>query len=338
MMVLSKYIMKALSIIVLIIIFPLFFLAIFGLSLKFTVQNKNFIKKELKSQDAYSKINRDLPEIVSLFPENKEEGGAAPVFTNAALGNILKEALTPQILEENTELLLDGKKASDSQQKRFSDSIIKIVEAKYNTLPVCPSNQDTAEMTCRPVGVSFEQLKNQLPADSVLHISNADGEFKMTKMTDKEASDANQASQVSQPQNNSSLSLLSMIGKLTYILPVILFFIILFLARGFAGNWLGTGKIFGIFLAVLSILSLLTSLLFSLFNKSLVSLVSGFANGIPKLKADLIVPLLSDILGKISQMTNKISIISAVFGIFLFIIFLIISKIKKKNQPTLAET
>ncbi|MDO8507212.1 MAG: hypothetical protein Q7S53_01440 [bacterium] len=331
--------MKALSIIVLIIIFPLFFLAIFGLSLKFTVQNKNFIKKELKSQEAYNKINRNLPEIVSLFPENKEGGGVAQVFTNVALGNILKEALTPQILEENTELLLDGKQASENQQKRFSDSIMKIVEAKYNTLPVCSPNQDTSEMTCRPAGVSFEQLQSQLPADSVLHITNADGEFKITQMTDKEASDASQDPQASQPQNNSSLSLLSMIGKLTYILPVILFFIILFLARGFAGNWRGMGKIFGIFLAVLSTLSLLVSLLLSLFNKNLASLIAGFANGLPKLKNDLILPMVQDIFSKISSMEMKISVALIVFGIIMIVGSWVLNKfVFKKRDVTKIET
>lgn len=334
--------MKALSIIVLIIIFPLFFLAIFGLSIKLTVQNKNFIKKELKSQDAYSKINRDLPEIVSLFSENQKEGGAAPVFTNAALGNILKDALTPQILEENTGLLLDGKKASESQQKRFSDSIMKIVEAKYNTLPTCSPNQDTSEMTCRPAGVSFEQLKNQLPADSVLHITNVDGEFKMTKMTDKEASDASQDPQDLQPQNGSGLSLLSTIGKfsnLTYVLPVILFFIILFLARGFAGNWRGTGKIFGIFLAVLSTLSLLVSFLISLFNKNLASLIAGLANGLPKLKNDLILPMVKDIFSKIGSMEMKISVALIVFGIIMIVGSWALNKfVFKKRDATKIET
>jgi len=324
--------MKALAIIVLILIFPLFFLAILGLSLKFTVQNKGFIKKELKSQNVYAKVNRNFSEIVGLLPEDKEEGAPAPLFTNAALGNILREALTPQILEENTELLLDGKKADESQQKRFSDSILKIVEAKYNTLPVCPAGQEPKEMSCRPNGVSFEELKKQLPADGTLHIESVNGDFRISQTTGVDTADNSQGQK--QSGSNGLFLVLGKLTALTYVLPFILLFIIFFLARGFSGTWLGGAKVFGIFLAVLSFFSLALNLLLSLANKPLANTLSGFANKMPKLKNELIMPLLNDILGKISQMTDKISIISAIIGIVIFIIFFIITKAKKKNQPT----
>jgi len=326
--------MKALSIIILIIIFPLFFVAIFGLALKFTVQKPGFIKKELSDQKAYDKISANMPEVVNLFGENKDNG-ETPILTNAEIGSLLQKTLTADLLKQNTEMFLDGttgKQGGVALQTQVTDNINKLIEEKFNALPVCTSEGEGGDMSCRPPGVTFQQVLAQLPTqqgDNPLFSAN-----NSTQNVDPESS------QPLQSQSGPSLSSLSTIGKftnMTYILPVILIFIIFFLARGFAGSWLGSGKVFGIFLTVLSLLSLLTSFLVSLFNKPIASFVSGFANSMPKLKTELIVPLLNDILGKISQMTNRISIGSAILGIVLFIIFLIITKIKKKNQPVLAD-
>lgn len=328
--------MKVLSIIVLIIIFPLFFLALFGLSLKYTVQKPEFLKKELISQKVYDKINKNIPEIVNLFGENKESG-ETPILTNTEIGSLLQQTLTAETLKQNTEMFLDGtagKQGSAAMQTQVTDNINKLIEAKFNALPVCTSGSGGGDMSCRPPGVTFQQVLAQLPTqagNNPLFSANA------TPQTATPTTSENP--QIPQAQSGPSLSSLSSIGKfanLTYILPIILIFIIFFLARGFAGSWLGSGKVFGIFLAVLSVLSLLTSFLLSLFNKPIASLVSGFANGLPKLKTELVVPLLNDILGKISQMTNKISIVSAIIGVVLFIIFLIISKIKKKGVVPVA--
>jgi|GEM_PF-1736143 len=326
--------MKVLAIIVLILIFPLFFLSIFGLSLKFTVQNKNFIKKELKSQKVYAKINKNFSEIVGLFPENRGEEGT-PVLSNAELGKLLQEALTPQILEENAELLLDGRQANDSQQKRFSDSILKIVEAKYNTLPVCPAGQEPKEMSCRPEGVTLEELQKQLPTDGTLHITSENGDFKITQTKDSET-----APDTSQSQTSGNLSgLFSLLGKLavlTYILPVILVFIIFFLARGYAGSWLGGAKVFGIFLATLSFISLGINILLSLLNKPIVNMISKAVGQFPNLQKELIIPLLNDVFYKINIMTDIIAGSVAVFGIVIAVIFTIIQKTNQKESvPTI---
>lgn len=329
--------MKVLAIIVLIIIFPLFFLAIFGLSLKWTVQNPGFLKTELKNQNAYVKINKGIPEIVSMMQENPSDTGEAPVLSKEELATFLQGTLTSDVLEEMVDDMLSGKKGSSIARNGIplNDGVTNILKKKFDTVPECTSVEMASggELSCRPPGMTFDQLLAQLPTQAGNNpLFSANG-------TSETASP--ESPQPPQSQSGPSLSSLSAISKftnMTYILPIILIFIVFFLARGYAGSWLGSGKIFGIFLAVLSVLSLLTSFLLSLFNKPIASFVSGFANNMPKLKAELIVPLLNDILGKISQMTNKTSIVSASVGIVLFIVFLIITKIKKKNQPVLAET
>lgn len=319
--------MKVLSIIVLIIIFPLFFLSIFGLSLKFTVQKPGFVKKELVEQKAYSKVNKNLLEIVNLLGESRNSD-KKQVLTNTELASLLRGTLTADILKQNTEMFLDGtgnKQDSTVMQKQVTANINKIIEKKFNALPICTSKIEGSDMSCRPPGVKFKQILAQLPTQGNNALFNA-GKTSQAPETEKP--------QPSQTQKGSSTSPLSTIGKLTnltYVLPVILVFIIFFLARGFAGNWLGAGKVFGIFLAVLSALSLLANFLMSLFNKPLAFSISGFANKLPKLKAELIVPLLNDIFSKVSRMTSMISLMLIGVGVVLFVVFLIISMIKKKH-------
>ena len=326
--------MKALSIIVLIIIFPLFFLAIFGLSLKFTVQKPGFIKNELVTQNAYEKINANLPEIVNLFGENKDSSENS-ILTNVEIGSLMQQTLTADALKQNTEMFLDGtagKQDSAVMQTRVTANINKLIEDKFNALPICTSIDGGGDMSCRPPGVTFQQVLVQLSTQGGNSLFSANG---ISEPLNPEEP------QTSQAQNSLSLSSLSTISKftnMTYILPILLIFMVFFLARGFARNWLGTGKIFGIFLAILSILSFLINLLLSLLNKSLASLISGFANNAPNLKTEFIMPLLNDVLGKVSQMTSKILLISASIGVVIFVTFLVITKLKKKNQPVLTET
>ena len=326
--------MKVLAIIVLIIIFPLFFLAIFGLSVKQTVQKPEFIKKELVEQNAYEKINRNLPEIVSLLGENKDSG-EPPILTNAEVGLLLQQTLTADALKQNTEMFLDGtsgKQSSSATQTQVTYNINKLIEVKYNALPVCTSQVETGDMSCRPPGVTFEQVLAQLPTQGNNPLFSAGNTSETINLESPENP---------QPQSAPGLSSFSTIGKftnMTYILTFIILLIIYFLARGYAGSWLGSGKVFGVFLAVLSVLSLLLNILLSLFTKPLVNDISGFESKAPSLKKELVIPLLNNIFSKVSQMTNKISIVSASIGVVLFIVFFIITRRKKKNQPVLAET
>jgi len=319
--------MKVLSIIVLIIIFPLFFLAIFGLSIKFTVQKPGFIKKELIEQKAYAKVNKNLAEVVYLFEESKDKG-EKPMLTNAELASLLRKTLTADVLRQNTEIFLDGngkKQDSTVMQKQVTANMTKIIEEKFNTLPVCTSKTKEGDMSCRPPGVKFKQILDQLPTQGNSTL------FSANKISPTVNPEKSQGGQSQKDSSTSPLSTIVKLTNLTYVLPFILIFIIFFLARGFAGNWLGAGKVFGIFLAILSALSLLINFLLSFFNKPLASSISDFANKLPKLKSELIVPLFNDILDKINQMTNRISLGFLSVGIVLFIVFIIISLVNKKH-------
>ena len=335
--------MKAPAIIILILIFPLFFLALFGLSMKYTLQQPGFLKNELKSQNAYVKINQDVPEIVNAVGANKDNQ-AGSFLPNADLASLIQTALTPDLLQQSTESFLDGLSsngqgnATNAPQTQLANNINAAIKAKYEALPVCESAAELSglaggDFSCRQPGVTFDQVmahfsgQGNNPLGSTDNLSGA-----------LSPAGAQNQNAVGGP-SLSSISQVYRFANLTYILPVILALIILLAARLFAGSWLGAGKIFGIFLAVMSLLALLFNLLLAaLIDKPIASFISGFASSLPKLKTELITPLVNDILAKISLMADKISIASLAVGIILFAAFLIISKLSKKKQPVLAET
>ncbi len=328
--------MKAPAIIILILIFPLFFLALFGLSMKYTLQQPGFLKNELKSQNAYVKINQDVPEIVNAVGANKDNQ-AGSFLPNADLASLIQTALTPDLLQQSTESFLDGlssvgqSNATNAPQTQLANNINAAIKAKYEALPVCESAADLSglaggDFSCRQPGVTFDQVMAQLSAQGNNPLSAADNVS--GALSPAGAQNQNAASGPSL----SSISQVYRFANLTYILPVILALIILLAARLFAGSWLGAGKIFGIFLAVMSLLALLFNLLLAaLIDKPIASFISGFASSLPKLKTELITPLVNDILGKVSNMTSTISIVSIGLGIIFFIGFWAINKFLVKK-------
>ena len=93
----------------------LFFLALLGFSLKFTILNPEFIKRELNEQKVYEKVYANLPEIINEMTEShgEEEVGNSdknegPPFSAEEMTRIVQKSVFQQELQQKFEYVINS--------------------------------------------------------------------------------------------------------------------------------------------------------------------------------------------------------------------------------------
>jgi hypothetical protein len=348
---------KALSILLLIIITPIFFATLFLLSLKLTVLNPNFIKEELKNHNAYSIIYKNIPELTKSMviggegPDaEKAEEGAGGIFSAEETTAFFYNTVTEKNFQEKTEATIDSVwpwvfgsqelktiPISDIRQK-LSDNILTSFRQKYDALPYCknPSEFKYDLKTCKLQGKSFDELlaeflqqKNGNPSTQFLFAGNLPNEFDIQKFTEPNPQLKTKFAGAQDVRSRVS----PIIGNIYFIFPTLLIVIFL-LSRLFAGSWRKTPKFFGIYLAVITSIFLIVSLVNTkLVFPRLIDFANGKIKTLPTIKNELLVPMIKDIFKQIGTMQFKISLTLIVFGIVLAVGFSILNKYLPKKSP-----
>ncbi len=349
--------MKALSIIFLIIISPLVYLVLFGLAFKFTIFNPQFVKKELRDNHAYTIIYNNFPEIgAQIVGGGEKDAGGAPAaqadnsnpFSQADTIAFAKNILTPQLMQSQSESFIDsvwpwlfsGKKlvpiATGGLKTNIYNGVMDQFRAKYNALPVCryAAQFNTALNTCRPAGVSFDDLVKQVQMQKfgntttpLFAVNNIPDNFDLGSFAAANPKLGNNYQKVAGVQD-----WISPITKNFYFLPAILFIILVLLARLFAGAWKKTPMVFGIYLFILAGIFYVLGLLA---NKLVLPQLIGFADKkitvLPNIKSQLLMPLARDVAAKVGAMQFEIFASAAIFSVLLIAISIIVKKVLAKR-------
>ena len=335
---------KVISTIIVLLLAPLFFVFVFFLSLKLTVMNPDFVKRELASQDAYRKIHANLPEAVSFIgkrdepsPENKGP------LADAEITVMIQKTITPETAKKTTELaidafwpwIFDGKQTSAVSMKELKTKAridaMDFFRSKYESMPYCLSMNDFSEenMVCRIRGVKFDDVMSQLSADPV---NNPLGMIE--NIPDSLGPDTLAGTKNSPLGNVESIrSFTGPLSSFLYVVPVILLIILTLLARLFAGAWKKVPEALGIFFIILGSVSLIFGLLVSKFGFSgIPGLIDKNLKDLPGLKTQVIVPMAKDILEKVGSTLNTVSISVLVAGIILTGGSIILLKVLSKDD------
>lgn len=351
---------KVLSAILLIFVTPIFLVILFLFSLKLTILNPSFVKKELTFHNAYAVIYKNIPEIVGeIVPVGKEGPDAdpgdsgKPPFSPEETAALFYSTVTEQSLRDKTEAAVDsiwpwifgGKELKNISiqdiKDKLSMNIMDSFRKKYDALPYCkkPSDFQYDIETCRLYGVSFDQLikeyqlKNTGNADTPLNIvGNIPSEINIegftrpnSELSQKFAGAQDVRSKVSPIFGNIYLIL----GGVTIVA--------LFLSRLFAGSWQKTPKVFGIYVTVVaSVFFLMILTGEKLLSPMIVNIINGKVSVMPNIKTQLIVPMTRSVFVDISAIQAKISFFMFGIGLFLTIGSWIAGKyIIKKSKGSL---
>lgn len=339
---------KVISTIIVCLLAPIFFVFVFFLSLKLTVMNPDFVKKELSEQKAYEKIHANLLEAVSVIGKkdevNPEDQGA---LTSAEMTAAIQKTVTPETAKKNTELVIDvfwpwmlsGKSENSTvnmkeMKAQARTGIMDAFKSKYESLPYCLNSNDFSEsnIVCRPRGVKFDDIMSQISNDPTKSPFGA-----IDNIPDSLSPDILIAgSSGSMAKVESVRSPAKTAAYLFYLLPVFLLAVFTLLARLFAGSWKKTSEALGIFFIILGSVSLFFGFLVSKFGFSGIPvLLDKNLEDMPGLKAQLIVPLVKDILSKVYGTINTVSISVLVTGIVLVGgSIILLGALSKDNQST----
>ncbi|RJO61933.1 hypothetical protein C4544_01485 [candidate division WS5 bacterium] len=355
---------KALSILLLAVLVPIYLATLLTLSLKLTLFSPEYIKSELRELNAYSIIYKNIPELLSeMGPKEGMEGpdaekgdpGPQGVFNPQEIAAFFYNTITEKTLQEKTEAAIDsvwpwifgGKKLkpipiADVRQK-LSDNILAGFRQKYEALPYCKDPREFKYdlKTCRIQGKSFDELLKEFleeqkgnASTQFLFAGNIPNEFDIQKFTEPNPELKGKFKGAQDVRSKVS----PILGNIFFIFPILLVVIFL-LSRPVAGSWKRTPKIFGIYLAVTSTIFFVTSILIT---KLAFSRLIDFANGkiktLPALKNDLLVPLVKDILKDVGNTQLKISIALGLLGVVLIVGFYFLNKyVLNKSQAVKPE-
>ncbi len=345
--------MKAISIILYIFILPLAIFVLSSFSLKLTVLNANFIKKELKSEHAYQIIYNNFSEIgTQVVGGGEKDAGGVPAvhadnsnpFSQADTIAFAKNILTPQLMQKETESFIDsvwpwlfsGKKlvpvAAGGSKTSIYNGIMNQFKARYDALPVCayPGQFNLSLKTCRLSGVSFDNFVKQIQmqnfgntATPLFTVNNIPDNFDTSQVTPNNPKPNNNFQNISGIQ-----SWLAPITKNFYFLPAILFIILVLLARLFAGAWKKMPIVLGVYLTILAGIFLALSLIA---NNLVLPWLLNFANQkittLLNIKNQLIVPLAKDIIARVGGMDEIISFSIIGLGLTLIVGQLVLHKL-----------
>lgn len=348
---------KALSILLLIIIIPIFLGGLLLLSLKLTVFSPKFIKEELVDHNAYSIVYKNIPELTKSMGSGSEgpdaaraeegTGGASfsPEETAAFFYNTVSEknfqAKTENTIDSVWPWIFEGKQLkpipiADIRQK-LSDNILAGFRQKYEALPYCknPSEFKYDLKTCKLKDKSFDDLlseflqqKNGNPSTLFLFAGNIPNEVDIQKLTEP---NSQLNSKFAGAQNVRS-KVSPILGNFYFIFSALIIITFL-LSRLFAGSWRKAPKMFGIYLIVVSTIFLISSFLITkLAFPKLIDLTSGKIKTLSAIKDQLLVPMIKDIFSKISDVQLKVSVGLILLGIVLIGGSWIVNKYLFKSQ------
>lgn len=355
---------KALSILILIILVPIYLATLLTLSLKLTVFSPEYMKDELRELNAYSIIYKNIPELMSeMGPKEGMEGpdaekgdpGPQGVFNSQETASFFYNTVTEKTLQEKTEVVIDsvwpwifgGKELksipiADIRQK-LSDNILAGFRQKYEALPYCKDPREFKYdlKTCRIQGKSFDELLKEFleeqkgnASTQFLFAGNIPNEFDIQKFTEPNPELKGKFKGAQDVRNKVS----PVLGNIFFIFPLLLVMIFL-LSRLFAGSWKRTPKVFGIYLAITSVIFFIVSLLVTkLAFPRLIDFASGKIKTLPAIKNDLLVPLVKDIFKDVGNTQLKISITLSLLGIALVVGSYFLNKyVFNKPQPVKPE-
>lgn len=337
---------KVFSIIAVVVLFPLTFAVLFGITTKLTILNKEFVKKELAGQKVYEKVYTNFPEFVSTMAE--KEGGEGSLAGNPLFKEsivlIAQKVLSPNELRVITEAVIDGawpwlfegrdelsfNQSVASLKEKSKNEILNFFKEKYNSIRYCKYGEQFAgdvmsANACRPVGISFEQISAQFGADKI--ISEDVLSVVPDNISPETLAEENQGFAETLSSAKKTKPFFDLSGLLIYIVPVLLLGVLVLLGRFAGGSWEKMPKMLGLYFVILGGLSFLAgkvifgSLLPQTFNFGMEQFQEA-----PKIKSEIVSPLLNDILAKMSEQLNLLIIYIVSFGAVLMIGFWVLDK------------
>jgi len=330
----------------------LFFLALLGFSLKFTILNPEFIKRELNEQKVYEKVYANLPEIINEMTEShgEEEVGNSdknegPPFSAEEMTRIVQKSVFQQELQQKFEYVINsfwqwflGKRDKleinvplKENKDRALIELQGLFKAKFEALPICKTRAEAERggFSCRPKGITFEDAMNILwtepnsstPSD---FLKNIPDNFEPYAFAQENPEFAKVLKNIENARQKANI-----ISKLLYIgIPVFLLFAILLLARLFTKEWGKIPQVLGTFLIILSILTFIINFVgLKIGLPKILELVNrGFAN-FPFLKDQLIIPLIKDVYGNINNVLNLEIFAFLTLGILIILVSWLTGKV-----------
>lgn len=320
---------KVVSIIILILLGPLYFLTFFNFALNTTLYNPDFIKKEFAEKKLYTTVLTKLPE---LFPVEGNTSDSTEGLNNEDIVKIIQSNLSPadfQLVSEFGIDLMMGNASSPTQnQKQIIEKLKSAFEAKYNSLPIC--SEDLLE-NCKQSDVSFDQMISEMSGLSQLGIPMNEILSGSQTASSASTSATSQAGPAAFKMPNLSL------GKyIGYIFAIVLGVILILLARLFAGKWKRILAPLGGYMLFVAGMSFISGFVF------MKLVVSNIVKMIPQVGSatfnkELLNPIINDAVNKINVSFNNIllwfSIIAVIFLIIGIILNLVIKEKPKEINP-----
>ena len=332
---------KVFSIIAVFILFPLTFAVLFGITTKLTILNKEFVKKELAGQKVYEKVYTNFPEFVSsMGPKEGVEGALVqnPLFKESIV-LVAQKVLSPNELKTITEAVIDGawpwlfegkdelsfNQSVTPLKEKSKNEILNFFKEKYNSIRYCKyGEQFTGDVmsanACRPVGISFEQISAQFGADKI--ISEDVLSVVPDNISPETLAEENQGFAETLSSAKKTKPFFDLSGLLIYIVPVLLLGILVLLGRFAGGSWEKMPKMLGLYFVILGGLSFVAgkvifgSMLPGTFKYGLDQFQEA-----PKIKSEIVTPLINDILAKMSEQLNLLIAYIVSIGVVLLVGF-----------------